>query len=350
MKNLFYISLILILTSCTPYLTEHELLVKPKEIDESLMGTWKIIDGMKKETYLTIEISTDKKAIGTFTTSKEKESGIEKLILGEGELKKIKNTELIEVSLLSGAYKNMNCFFQLKKINTDSCQIFVLNEMNFQSRFNSSKELTVYFKNNIDSIQNTFESIATAIRIDESTMKSITNPSMIENLFGEIVYPEQVAEVAKSKSQEIEFLTNYYNSIIPKDTRVYLEFTDTRKVDFWVFKNDSTIIQVWDTDFNDERIKESIQKLGWKRENLLEIRELLYEANCISIDNLKSQIKIGQVRSGMGKYYILKFENRMSTLERDEYNNNCSKYVVDDYTLLEYGGGAIGSDCMPRKN
>lgn len=350
MKNIFYIVLIVIISSCAPYLTEHELICKSKEMDDSLMGTWRIIDEMKKDSYLTIQILSDKKTIGTFSTSKEKDAGIEKLILAEGQIKKVKNIELIEVSLLSGVYENMNCFFQMKRISDDSCQILVLNKMNFQQSFNTSKELTSYFENNIDSIQHIFEPIVTAVRIDESTMESLTNPSMEENLFGSSVYPEQVSEVAKNKSAEIQLLTNYYNSIIPNDTRVYLEFIDTRKIDFWVFKNDSTILQVWNTDFSDVKIKETLQKLGWKRENLLEIRELLHEANCISVDNLISQVKIGQIRSGMGKYYILKFDNQISTQEKDEYHNNCSKYVVDDYTILEYGGGAIGSNCMPRKN
>ena len=72
----------------------------------------------------------------------------------------------------------------------------------------------------------------------------------------------------------------------------------------------------------------------------------LDKANCISVYN-KDAIEIGYARSGMGKYSYLIFDKSLTEEEKDKYNNGCEYIFYKDNIVLEYGGGAIGSQCFP---
>ena len=94
-------------------------------------------------------------------------------------------------------------------------------------------------------------------------------------------------------------------------------------------------------------VKQAIDTIGCKRESFLELRELLYEADCISIQNLNSELRIGKTRSGMGTFYVLQFENKLNEKQKSQFEENYSNYIVDDYNVLEFQGGAVG--CIPAE-
>jgi len=90
-----------------------------------------------------------------------------------------------------------------------------------------------------------------------------------------------------------------------------------------------------------------IKSIGWTNQTLDKIKKLLSEANCISIENGKITT-IGFARSGMGKYYYRIFEKPLNEKNKTEYNNNCQYIFYKDNIVLEYGGGAIGSQCFEK--
>lgn len=86
-----------------------------------------------------------------------------------------------------------------------------------------------------------------------------------------------------------------------------------------------------------------------KRKDLQELKKYLDKANCISISNGK-EFEIGFARSGMGKYSYLIFDNPLTKDEIERYNNGCEYIFYKKNIVLEYGGGAVGSQCFPDKD
>ncbi|MEO1218869.1 MAG: hypothetical protein AAFY45_35390, partial [Bacteroidota bacterium] len=89
-----------------------------------------------------------------------------------------------------------------------------------------------------------------------------------------------------------------------------------------------------------------ISTILWNPKTLNEIKELLYKANCVSIDNGKITT-IGFARSGMGKYFYKVFDNDLSDSEIEKFNDGCTYIYFKKNIVFEYGGGAVGAQCFP---
>jgi len=112
------------------------------------------------------------------------------------------------------------------------------------------------------------------------------------------------------KEKEIIELKSFFNSIVPEEYSVYIEFENSKKIDLWVFetnkKNSSgrsvILFQQWN--INPYNYKEEVpitydsteyylprtksltlvkQKLRWNDDTFRKIKEMLDHANCISI-------------------------------------------------------------------
>lgn len=89
-----------------------------------------------------------------------------------------------------------------------------------------------------------------------------------------------------------------------------------------------------------------IKPLGWTNATLTKIKDLLINANCISIEN-GEMTTIGFARNGLGKYYFMLFENDLSAEEVKQYNDGCNFEFYRKNIVLRYGGGAAGPQCFP---
>ncbi len=157
-------------------------------------------------------------------------------------------------------------------------------------------------------------------------------------------------EINKTKIYELK---KYFNQIVPKDKFVEIEFEDDNTLSrFGISTLDSTrngfnkrMFLEWDLKTDNPRMDSIINPLGWTRETLKTIKQKLDEADCIQIES-GEPTKIGFKRSGMGIYSFNVFDKPIPENLRKKYNDSCTYILVNDKLVLEYGGGAIGSQCF----
>lgn len=185
---------------------------------------------------------------------------------------------------------------------------------------------------------------------------------------------KDLIENFENKKQEIFKLKENYLKLVPKNHIVYIEFNPANKIltipaqiDLHIFKrkgektkntnNNSVqrtdglevISQKWNLSPNSKELEESLQYLNWTKKDFSKIKVWLQKANCISIKNGKTTT-IGFARSGMGKYSYKIFNHSLSKKEQEEYNNLCENIFYQENIVLEYGGGAIGTQCFENSN
>ena len=172
----------------------------------------------------------------------------------------------------------------------------------------------------------------------------------------------------ENKKAEIQNLKNEYLKLVPKNYFVEIEFeaeskilnvseqitikiyktkTENSKENNVLKRNDNLelVSQNWNLKPNSKELDEILKTLNWTSQTLMEIKKLLKEANCISIENGKVTT-IGFARSGMGLYSYKIFETELTPKQKAEYNNGCEYIYYKDKIVLEYGGGAVGPQCF----
>lgn len=185
---------------------------------------------------------------------------------------------------------------------------------------------------------------------------------------------QELIDNHKKNEKEILELKYYFNSIVPKDYSVYIEFKSKREIDLWVYeldkKNSSrgsiALFQQWNinpynydeqpkthydsTEYSPETKSLELvkQKLKWTDITFDKIKAMLDKANCISVSS-GEPTEVGFARSGMGKYSYAIFSDSIADSLKSDYNDSCTHILYNDKVVLEYGGGAIGSQCFPDK-
>ncbi|GMT49787.1 MAG: hypothetical protein IEMM0008_1326 [bacterium] len=183
---------------------------------------------------------------------------------------------------------------------------------------------------------------------------------IVSSMFGDMSYlpKEEVIKNYEINKDKIHALAHYTRLILPKNHHISLEYTSDGKIDrLELFKMNSqnetvkAIINLFDdTDIHNIKIIQAIRQINWTVDTLKTLRNKLRESNCISvtIDN-RSPIYIGAGRSGLGMYGYRIYTKGLSKIEQNRQNSYCQSLVIDEKAVLEYGSGAIGSDCMPNK-
>lgn len=147
---------------------------------------------------------------------------------------------------------------------------------------------------------------------------------------------------------EINSAISYYNTIVPKDKIVEIEFDGDKIVRFGIEHVDKKNIQrsellVWDLNLKSQKVSALISTLGWNASTLVLLRKKLNDANCIGIQN-GEPTKVEFQRSGLGMYSFNVFKEPIK--DKNQYNDGCVYRLVNETLALEYGGGAIGSQCF----
>ena len=78
------------------------------------------------------------------------------------------------------------------------------------------------------------------------------------------------------------------------------------------------------------------------------LKDKLDKANCIGVTS-GEPCNISFQRSGMGMYSFNVFDKPIPEREKAQYNDSCTYILANDKLVLEYGGGAIGSQCFYNK-
>ena len=150
-------------------------------------------------------------------------------------------------------------------------------------------------------------------------------------------------------------MKRFYNAIIPKYKDVEIEFAANQIIfRFGLSSRDSlsgkTIYPIfldWDLKLSSRKLDSVIATIGWTQVTLREIKKKLDEANCIQIQSGEPTV-IGFQRSGMGMYSYNVFDKAIPDSLRNYYNDSCRYILYNDKLVLEYGGGAAGSQSFPR--
>ncbi|MCC6724221.1 MAG: hypothetical protein IT258_06885 [Saprospiraceae bacterium] len=159
-----------------------------------------------------------------------------------------------------------------------------------------------------------------------------------------------------SNFDKISLLKTTYSKLVPKDYIVSIEFNPANKIASTQESIDLNIKHInneerdfkqeWNLEYNSKTLAQMIKPLAWTNETLNTLKELLAGANCISIEN-GNITTIGFARSGMGKYYFKLFDSDLTSEQIKQYNDGCTYIFYKKNIVLEYGGGAIGSECFP---
>lgn len=172
-------------------------------------------------------------------------------------------------------------------------------------------------------------------------------------LFAKDYSVSELKENFYNKQSEIYELRNYYNSIVPKDRFVEIEFDDKNTlgrfgimtVDSITGRSGKSLFLDWDLKTDSEKVDSLLKTINWTKKTLKEIKSRLDNANCIEIES-GEPTKIGFKRSGMGMYFFNVFKNPIPDSLIINYNDSCTYIYVNKNLVLEYGGGAIGPQCF----
>lgn len=169
-------------------------------------------------------------------------------------------------------------------------------------------------------------------------------------------------ENLKKNEENIKSLMREYSELVPNGIYVSIEFNPKdivlsmdESIDLRIHSNEKSNndgiqidFQEWNLPFDSKILEEQIEKIGWDNNTILKIKKLLDKANCISISNGEIST-IGYARSGMGKYSYKFFKNDLDKNEQKKYNDGCTYIFYERNIVLEYGGGAIGSQCFEKE-
>jgi len=166
----------------------------------------------------------------------------------------------------------------------------------------------------------------------------------------------------KANENNIKTLIKEYSELVPDSLIVYIEFnpknivlSTDKSIDLRIYSNrknkNGGIDQKFGESYlpyNSEVLLEQINTLGWNKKTLMNIKNLLDDANCNSIKNEKIST-VGFARSGMGKYSYKFFKNDLNKEEQTKYNDGCYYIYYERNIVLEFGGGAIGQQCFEKE-
>ena len=166
---------------------------------------------------------------------------------------------------------------------------------------------------------------------------------------------KDLIENYNKKEHEILGLKEYFSTIVPAEKKVEIEFeNDSKLFRFGVYPMDPKtkwinypIFLEWNLDVHSEKVDSVLKSMNWNLDTLKRIKEKLDAANCIQIES-GEPTKIGFQRSGMGMFIYNVFDHSITDSLKQYFKSNCQYKIFSDKLVLEYGSGAVGSDCFPR--
>lgn len=166
---------------------------------------------------------------------------------------------------------------------------------------------------------------------------------------------QDVVNNYRKKETQIRGLKKFYNSIIPPNKFVEIEFDDSQHLfRFGVYSINPATNELilpgflnWNLSTNSNNVDSVVATLNWNQQTLKTIKQKLDSANCISIES-GEPCKIGFQRQDLGKYNYLVFDKPMSDSLKLFYKNYCAYNLYNDRVVLMWGAGALGGDCYPQ--
>jgi hypothetical protein len=160
----------------------------------------------------------------------------------------------------------------------------------------------------------------------------------------------------QAKKDAILSVKDYFTSIVPSRKSVEIEFTDNYTLSrLDVSSLDSAtgatiypIFLQWNLSTSSPEVDSVLATLHWTQDTVQQLKRKLDLASCISIGS-GDPCRVGFQRSGMGMYFYELFSKPIPDSLKDTYNNGCTYIIYSPTVVLEYGGGAVGPQCFPKK-
>ncbi|WP_145990400.1 hypothetical protein [Psychroflexus sp. MES1-P1E] len=162
----------------------------------------------------------------------------------------------------------------------------------------------------------------------------------------------------KNNEDKIVNLSKEFSKLVSDSLIVYIEFVPENRiltmkagVDLKIYTKtidgkSKLISKGRNIEYGSNSLNEKLKILNWDNATLHNVKKMLDEINCISIENRKINI-IGLARSGLGKYsYALYTESSKEYMEK-EFEQGCNYILYKDHIPLNYERGAIGPICFP---
>ena len=159
---------------------------------------------------------------------------------------------------------------------------------------------------------------------------------------------EDLMENYEKKKEEIAEVKRYFESILPAESIVHIEYENNKELAIFHVKSKNPFESNWRLKINSTKTDSLLRDLNWTKQELKTLKNKLDKANCISISSRKP-VSIGWKRSGMGMFSYTVFDSELSAEQIKDYNGGCMYIYYKDNIVLEYGGGAIGPQCFPRE-
>ena len=166
---------------------------------------------------------------------------------------------------------------------------------------------------------------------------------------------KQLIDNIDSNYSRINRLKTEYSKLVPGNYVVRIEFNPpnpllgtAETINLMILQsigNGTRPFQEWNLRYRSDSLDHMLAIVGWKENTLKTIKGLLTDAHCISIENGEITT-IGYARSGMGLYSYKLFDSNLSEGQIKKYNDGCAYIYYKKNIVLEYGGGAIGSQCF----
>lgn len=171
---------------------------------------------------------------------------------------------------------------------------------------------------------------------------------VLDGIFeGENFSKKDLIKNYENNKNQIFEVKRYFKSIVPEEVYVDIEF-GKKEIEIFHLKKNGTYDSNWNLSYQSQKIDSLLQKSEWSKEQMNILKEKLSKANCISIES-GNPVTIGWQRSVMGKYFYKVFDYNLDESQRGEYDDNCNFIFYQENIVLEYGGGAIGSQCFLQK-
>lgn len=156
------------------------------------------------------------------------------------------------------------------------------------------------------------------------------------------------------RKEKILFALSEFKKLVPSGYTVFVEFNPSDRI---LQTHDTVDLKIngpgtgeddqeWNLQYGSDELNQRLSKINWNENILLNIKKMLDDAGCISIQNGRDSA-VGFARSGMGKYSYRIFDRSLTNEQIKEYNDGCTFIYYKDNIVLEYGGGAIGPQCFP---
>ena len=166
---------------------------------------------------------------------------------------------------------------------------------------------------------------------------------LIEKIFQSTCNKKELIDNYNSKEREILDLKMFVNKSLKDSCYINIELKNNKIPVFWI-KSEKRSYQKWNLTFNSETTDTLLKEIGWSKSTLLELKNKLHKANCISIKSGEPS-QIGFRRSGLGKYYYMIFDNPLPEYYLKSYDRGCAIELLTNKVVLMYYGGTIGPEC-----